>query len=181
MILSGLQIKAKLNKEIFIDPFSEDQLNTNSYNLRLHNELLVYDEDVLDMKKPNKATLFTMPDEGLLLEAGKLYLGRTIEYTRTETTVPMLEGRSSIGRLGLFVHVTAGFGDVGFAGYWTLEMFCIKPIRIYPGVEICQIFYHTIEGDYVKYKSSKYQNNKGVQPSLLYKDFEAEKKVVQAK
>ncbi|HLF18355.1 MAG TPA: dCTP deaminase [Candidatus Omnitrophota bacterium] len=181
MILSGMEIKKRLNKEIYIDPFNEKQLNTNSYNLRLHNEVLIYDEDVLDMKKPNRAHMITIPDEGLLLETGKLYLGRTVEYTRTHTTVPMLEGRSSIGRLGLFVHVTAGFGDVGFCGYWTLEMFCVKPIRIYPGVEICQIFYHTIEGDYVEYKSSKYQNNKGVQPSLLYKDFEEEKTAVEAR
>ena len=83
----------------------------------------------------------------------------------------MLEGRSSVGRLGLFVHVTAGFGDVGFAGYWTLEMFCVHPIVIYPGVELCQIYYHTIQGDYDKYESGKYQNNQGVQPSMLYKDF----------
>ena len=83
----------------------------------------------------------------------------------------MLEGRSSVGRLGLFIHVTAGFGDVGFAGYWTLEMFCIHPIVIYPNVEICQIYYHTIQGEYQKYDSGKYQNNTGVQPSMLYKDF----------
>ncbi|MCL4165712.1 UNVERIFIED_CONTAM: hypothetical protein GTU68_057564, partial [Idotea baltica] len=80
----------------------------------------------------------------------------------------MIEGRSSIGRLGLFVHVTAGFGDVGFAGFWTLEMFAVQPIRIYPGVEICQIFYHQIAGDIKEYSSGKYQNNVGIQPSLLY-------------
>lgn len=85
----------------------------------------------------------------------------------------MLEGRSSVGRLGLFIHVTAGFGDVGFAGYWTLEMYCINPIKIYAGVEICQIFYHTIEGDFDQYKSNKYQDNQGIQPSMLYKDFES--------
>ncbi|MDU5233464.1 dCTP deaminase domain-containing protein, partial [Negativicoccus succinicivorans] len=94
--------------------------------------------------------------------------------TRTEGLVPMLEGRSSVGRLGLFIHVTAGFGDVGFAGYWTLEMFCVQPIKIYPNVEICQIYYHLIEGDYEPYKSGKYQHNEGIQPSLLYKDFERE-------
>ena len=87
------------------------------------------------------------------------------------TIVPMLEGRSSVGRLGLFVHVTAGFGDVGFAGYWTLEMFCVQPVRIYPNVEICQIYYHTLEGDFETYKSPKYQNNKGIQPSRMYLDF----------
>lgn len=172
MILSGKAIQEKLNQEIFIDPFAEKQLNPNSYNLRLHNELLVYDEHVLDMKAENKAQKVVIPEEGLLLQTNKLYLGRTLEYTKTFNYVPMLEGRSSIGRLGLFVHITAGFGDVGFCGYWTLEMFCVQPIRIYPGVEICQIFYHTIEGKYEAYASSKYQNNKGIQPSLLFKDFE---------
>lgn len=172
MILSGKEIKNKLGKEIIIEPFVESQLNPNSYNLRLHNELLVYEDSVLDMKKENKAKRLIIPEEGLILEAGKLYLGRTIEYTRTDKYVPMLEGRSSIGRLGLFIHVTAGFGDVGFSGYWTLEMFCIHPIKVYPNVEICQIYYHGIEGEYDKYISGKYQNNTDVQPSLLFRDFE---------
>jgi len=172
MILSGKEIKRRLGKEIIIEPFNEDQLNPNSYNLRLHNELLVYEDHVLDMKKENKAKKIIIPEDGLLLEPGKLYLGRTVEYTKTDKLVPMLEGRSSIGRLGLFIHVTAGFGDVGFSGYWTLEMFCIQPIKIYPGVEVCQIYYHSIEGDYEKYSSGKYQNNTGIQPSLLFRDFE---------
>ena len=172
MILSGKEIKNKLGKEIVIEPFSEKQLNPNSYNLKLHNELLVYDETILDMKKQNKVKKIIIPKEGLVLEPGKLYLGRTLEYTATDKYVPMLEGRSSIGRLGLFIHVTAGFGDVGFRGYWTLEIFCVQPIRIYSGVELCQIYYHSIEGDYDMYSSGKYQNNEEVQPSLLYKDFE---------
>jgi dCTP deaminase len=113
-----------------------------------------------------------IPEEGLVLEPGKLYLGRTMEYTGTDKYVPMLEGRSSIGRLGLFIHVTAGFGDVGFKGYWTLEIFCVQPIKIYSNVELCQIYYHSIEGAYDEYASGKYQNNESVQPSLLYKDFE---------
>ncbi|HEY5575676.1 MAG TPA: dCTP deaminase, partial [Clostridiaceae bacterium] len=114
MILSGREIKNKMGKEIVIEPFSEKQLNPNSYNLKLHNELLVYDEEVLDMKKQNKVKSIVIPEEGLVLEPGKLYLGRTVEYTETDKYVPMLEGRSSVGRLGLFIHVTAGFGDVGF-------------------------------------------------------------------
>jgi dCTP deaminase len=173
MILSGVQIKEQLGKGIFIEPFNVNQLNPNSYNLKLHNELLVYNSKDLDMKRPNDTSPLIIPEEGLLLETGKLYLGRTVEHTTTETFVPMLEGRSSVGRLGLFVHVTAGFGDVGFSGYWTLEMFCVQPIRIYPGTEICQIFYHTIEGDYEKYDGGKYQNNAGIQASLMYKDFES--------
>jgi dCTP deaminase len=172
LILSGREIKNKMGKEIVIEPFSEKQLNPNSYNLKLHNELLVYDEEVLDMKKQNKVKKIVIPEEGLVLEPGKLYLGRTVEYTETDKYVPMLEGRSSVGRLGLFIHVTAGFGDVGFKGFWTLEIFCVQPIKIYTGVEICQIYYHSVEGEYDQYCSGKYQKNEGVQPSLLYKDFE---------
>jgi dCTP deaminase len=172
MILSGIEIKNKLGKEIVIEPFVERQLNPNSYNLRLHNELLVYEERTLDMKKQNRAKSLIIPEVGLVLEPGILYLARTVEYTRTNGYVPMLEGRSSIGRLGLFVHITAGFGDVGFAGYWTLEIFCVQPIRVYPNIQVCQIYYHSIEGDYVPYTGGKYQNNDGIQPSLLFRDFE---------
>lgn len=172
MILSGLEIKRRVGTDIIIEPFDERCVNPNSYNLKLHNELLVYDEDFLDMKKLNKTKSITIPESGLMLSPGKLYLGRTHEYTATNNYVPMLEGRSSIGRLGLFIHVTAGFGDVGFKGYWTLEIHCIEPIKIYPYVEICQIYYHRIEGEYEEYSEGKYQNNTGIQPSFLFKDFE---------
>ncbi len=171
MILSGKEIEKRLNKTIFIDPYNSKQLNPNSYNLKLHNKLLVYDNYELDMSKENTAHEIIIPDEGYLLETNKLYLGRTLEHTRTEGLVPMLEGRSSVGRLGMFIHVTAGFGDVGFSGFWTLEIFCVQPIRIFPGVEICQIYYHNINGEYDTYKSGKYQNNEGIQPSMLFKDF----------
>ncbi len=164
-----------MGTDLVIEPYEERLVNPNSYNLRLHHQLLVYDNNILDMKSENKATMLEIPEEGLLLEKDKLYLGRTLEYTESHKHVPMLEGRSSIGRLGLFVHVTAGFGDVGFCGFWTLEMFCVQPIRIYAGVEICQVFYHSIEGAYDLYDSGKYQKNKGVQPSLLFKDFEKKK------
>ena len=172
MILSGLEIQKEINRgSIAIDPFDEKRLNPNSYNLRLHDELLVYTDDMLDMKTPNNTKLITIPEEGLQLEPGRLYLGRTVEYTKTLGFVPMLEGRSSIGRLGMMIHVTAGFGDVGFAGFWTLEIQCVQPVKIYPFVEVCQIYYHTIQGDYVTYSSGKYQYNTGIQPSLAYLDF----------
>ena len=172
MILSGKEIEKHLGREILIDPYDPKRLNPNSYNLSLHRELLVYENEPLDMKRPNPVKQLAIPESGLLLEPGRLYLGRTNEFTKTEGFVPMLEGRSSIGRLGLFIHVTAGFGDVGFAGYWTLEIFCVQPVHIYPNVEICQIYYHDIHGEYEPYHSGKYQNNTGIQPSLLYRDFE---------
>jgi dCTP deaminase len=171
MILSGREIGRNLGEKIVIDPFDQSRLNPNSYNLTLHHELRVYRNNQLDMRVENYSDELAIPEDGLLLEPHRLYLGRTVEYTETEGYVPMLEGRSSIGRLGLFVHVTAGFGDVGFKGFWTLEIFCVQPIRIYAGVQIAQIFYHTIEGDYDRYESGKYQNNKGIQHSMLFQDF----------
>ena len=172
MILSGKEIESRINDEIIIDPFDKNRINPNSYNLSLHNELIMYKNSLLDLKKDNEVEKLIIPSNGLVLEANRLYLGRTVEYTETKNLVPMLEGRSSIGRLGLFVHVTAGFGDVGFKGFWTLEIFCIQPIKIYPNVEICQVYYHTLEGSHENYNSGKYQDNQGIQPSLLYKDFE---------
>ena len=176
MILSGREIRRNLGDRIVIDPFDQSRLNPNSYNLTLHDQLRVYRNRELDMRVENLSDELMIPSQGLLLEPQTLYLGRTVEYTETSGFVPMLEGRSSIGRLGLFVHITAGFGDIGFKGFWTLEIFCVQPIRIYAGVQICQIFYHSIEGDYDTYSSGKYQNNKGIQHSMLFKDFETEER-----
>ena len=171
MILTGPEIEKRMGTDIIIDPFHPDQINPNSYNLRLHETLMVYENEVLDMSRPNPVRAIDIPDEGLVLESNRLYLGRTIERTETYNLVPMLEGRSSVGRLGLFVHVTAGFGDVGFKGFWTLEIFAVRPIRIFKHIKICQIFYHTLLGETMSYDSGKYQNNKGIQPSMLYKEF----------
>lgn len=172
MILSGAEIKKRQGGDILITPFDESLVNPNSYNLRLHSDLLVYTEDSLDMKLPNPTGKLSIPKEGLVLEPRKLYLGRTLEYTETYNLVPMLEGRSSLGRLGMSVHITAGFGDVGFCGYWTLEIHTLMPIKVYAGVAVCQIFYHTLEGEISEYRSNKYQKNRDIQASMLYKDFD---------
>ncbi|HBE69124.1 MAG TPA: dCTP deaminase [Planctomycetaceae bacterium] len=171
MILTGAEIRKRIGDDIKIDPFDEAQLNPNSYNLRLHNELLVYEEVVLDIKEPNRYRRIEIPENGLVLSPNQVYLARTIEHTETQNLVPMIEGRSSLGRLGMFVHATAGFGDVGFCGYWTIEMYAVQPIRIYPGIQVCQIYYHTLEGEITSCASGKYQNNDDIQPSLLYREF----------
>ena len=170
MILSGREIHANLGAAIRIDPFDESALNPNSYNLRLHDELLVYEEAVLDMKRENRVRRLQIPSEGVVLEPNQLYLGRTIEYTETHGFVPMIEGRSSVGRLGMCIHVTAGIGDVGFCGCWTLEIFVLHSIRIYPGVAICQIFFQTVSEDHDVYASDKYQHNHDIQPSLIHRE-----------
>jgi dCTP deaminase len=174
MILSGHEIRNQLGTNIVIDPFDDSHLNPNSYNLTLHHDLMTYEELVLDMRRANRVRRLTIPPEGLVLNPNQLYLARTRERTETHNLVPMIEGRSSVGRLGLFVHVTAGFGDVGFCGFWTLEMFAVQPVRIYAGVSICQIFYHQIAGEFTEYASDKYQHNKDIQPSMLFKELDPE-------
>jgi len=109
MVLSGEEIRSRLGADVCITPYQEDCINPNSYNLSLHNELLVYEEVVLDAKQPNRFRRISIPDEGMILSPGQIYLGRTIEYTETHNLVPMIEGRSSIARLGLFVHCASGF------------------------------------------------------------------------
>lgn len=171
MILSGREIEKLLNTEIFINPFFVEQLNPNSYNLRLHNELLVYEQEVLDMKQDNEVKRIIIPEEGYVLQPNRLYLGRTIETIKAEHHVPKLEGRSSVGRLGIMVHLTAGLGNVGSDGHWTLELACIQSVRIYPGVAICQIYFEDIKGEFDIYKSKKY-HHEDIQPSLFYREME---------
>ena len=174
-MLTGKEIKARLGKDIFISDFNEEQLNPNSYNLKLHDELEVYDycnaEDnyasCIDMKEKNKTKKIKISEDGYVLEPGKLYLARTKEFTETHNLIPCLSGRSSIGRLGINVHVTAGFGDIGFKGYWTLEIFVIEPVKIYPDVDICQIYYFEPTGEIEEY-NGKYQNNTGIDASKLF-------------
>lgn len=170
MILSGSEIKKRMGKDIIIKPFSDEQLNPNSYNLKLHNELLVYKELLLDAKRDNPTEKIIIPDEGYVLKAGELYLARTVEYTETRNLVPMIIGRSSLGRLGVTVHITSGFGDIGFCGYWTLQLTCIKDVRIYPNMKICQIYYQDILGNTVEYNSKKYQGSNGIMTSQMYQE-----------
>ena len=174
MLLSGQEIERRLDTDIVIDPFDGKRLNPNSYNLLLHYELLVYEEVVLDTAAPNRYRRIEIPEEGLILQPGVLYLGRTVETTETHNLVPMIQGRSSFGRLGLFINPGGGIGDVGYCGTWTLEMHCIQPVKIYAGTEICQIYYSPLVGDGDEYCSDKYQNSKDIQPSLLYTELGGE-------
>ncbi len=185
-MLTGPEILRQIDLgHIVIEPFDRSLLNPNSVNLRMGEELLIYEriprpldaktgegigETYLDMRVEPKIKRFKIPDEGLILEPGQLYIGHTKEYTETRNFVPCIEGRSSVARLGLCVHITAGFGDVGFCGQWTTEMTVVHPLRVYRDVPICQISYSTIEGAIMPYHG-KYQKNRGPHPSGLWKDF----------
>jgi dCTP deaminase len=181
MLLSGQEIQRRLqNREISIDPFDEKRLNPNSYNLALHHELLVYEEVVLDAAKPNRYRRIEIPACGITLHPNMLYLGRTVEYTETRGVVPMIQGRSSLGRLGLFINPGGSVGDAGYRGTWTLEMHCVQPVRIYPHMEIAQIYYLGLDGDCDEYGSSdKYQNSRDIQPSLMFRELGGDDKNAQ--
>lgn len=170
MLTSNEILKQVSNGNIVISPFNKDRLNINSYNLSLHSELMIYSKPILDMKLNNETYKVSIPKKGLLLKPNELYLAKTNEYTETHKHIPCIDGRSSIGRLGIFLHVTAGFGDIGFCGYWTLEIMVIKPIIIYPNIQIAQIYYYKPTGKIDKTYTGKYQNNDSIQSSELWKE-----------
>jgi dCTP deaminase len=178
---------------IVIDPFDEKQLGANSYDLRLSDQIVVYDERpakgigdrpyetwtdpatkkshrVLDMAKDNPTVALTISPEGMLLVPGRVYLACTQEYTETRGFCPKIEGRSSVGRLGIVTHLTAGFGDNGFCGDWTLEISVVEPVRVYAGVRICQIVYETLVGEQDRKYEGRYQGQCGPKASRLWRD-----------
>lgn len=168
MILSDKQILEEIEKgTILIEPFKRTSLGTNSYDVHLGRYLATYDDEVLDARKHNKITTLEIPEEGFVLEPGNLYLGVTLEYTETHAHVPFLEGKSSVGRLGIDIHATAGKGDVGFCNTWTLEISVSQKVRVYYGMPIGQLIYFEVKGGIENYyntkKNAKY-NNRGIMP-----------------
>ena len=146
-MLTGSKILDEIEAgHIRITPFDKTKVNPNSYNLTLNNTLLVYSDKVIDFKKNNPTNKIIIPESGLVLKPNTLYIGRTNERCWTDRYIPQLDGRSSIGRLGITIHVTAGYGDIGWDGTWTLEIMAIHPVKIYPNIEFCQISYHTPYG-----------------------------------
>lgn len=172
-MLSGEEIMKQMEEgNIVIEPFDKKFVGANSYYLHLADELVVYEEDVLECKKPNKTRKVKIPEEGYILRPGELYLSRTVEYTETRNFAPLLCGRLSLAALGITIHITAGFGDNGFKGTWTLEICCVKPVRIYPNMKVCQICYFPIVGDQnIKYKG-KYLGQIDTTASRIYEDEE---------
>ena len=156
MILSDREILAALEaREIVIEPFDRARLGTNSYDVHLGDALAVYVDPVLDARAHNRVRHFTIPEEGIVLQPGRLYLGVTQEYTETHRAVPFLEGKSSVGRLGIDIHATAGKGDVGFCNHWTLEISVSMPVRVYTGMPVGQLIYFGVSGEIETYYNRK--------------------------
>lgn len=171
MILSGNEITRQVKKgKITISPFDERCINPNSYNVELGDYLKVYEDEVLDSKKQLKTLTIKIPDEGLVLLPNKIYLGFTKEVIGSDYFVPTLTGRSSTGRLGLFVQITADLVDIGFKGNLTFQLHAVQPLRIYKGMKIGQIIFWKVKGK-IKLYEGKYQNSVGPQESKVWKDF----------
>ena len=157
MILSDSRILEEIERgSIKIVPYSRECLGSNSYDVHLGKHLATYTNKELDAKKHNTIEHFEIPEEGIMLLPNELYLGVTEEYTETHSHVPFLEGKSSTGRLGIDIHATAGKGDVGFCGNWTLEISVKQPVRVYFGMPIGQLIYFPVDGNIeVKYNQKK--------------------------
>ena len=176
MILTDTRILEEMEKgTIKVVPYDRADLGSNSYDVHLGSTMALYVDEVLDAKKHNTIEYFEIPEEGIVLEPSKFYLGVTLEYTETHAHVPFLEGKSSTGRLGIDIHATAGKGDVGFCGNWTLEISCKQPVRVYKGMPIGQLIYFPVDGEIeVKYNqksNAKYsgQPNKPIE-SMMWKN-----------
>ena len=196
-MLTGSEIEKQVKKgTIKSSPYDTDRINPNSYNLRLHPQLKIYKRnsdrsdvisgskhgvtrecgylenfqmDPIDMHKYNETIEFTIPEEGIVLLPGVLYIGRTVERTASDKFIPMINGRSSGGRLGISIHVTAGFGDIGFDGTWTLEITVVEPVIVYPYEEIAQVCYFKPCGKNDRLYMGRYQGQIAATGSRFHK------------
>src|ERR1051325_8503048 len=176
MILSDARILEEIEKgTIKIVPYSRECLGSNSYDVHLGKWLATYNEHILDAKKHNAINYFEIPEEGFVLYPHIFYLGVTHEYTETHAHVPFLEGKSSVGRLGIDIHATAGKGDVGFCNTWTLEISVSQPVIVYAGMPVGQLIYFKVSGEIENYynrKSNAKYNERTVKPveSMMWKN-----------
>lgn len=176
MILSDKTILKRLNSgDIEITPFNRENLGSNSYDVTLQDCIMVYESNTLDAKRHNPIKELSKKDDGWLLLPNRLYLGATNERTFCKIDVPVLEGKSSTGRLGISIHATAGFGDIGFDGTWTLEISCVQPVIIYPNMLIGQVYFELADEcliPYNKKESAKYMNQTTPREYQGYKNFQ---------
>jgi len=187
MLLTKSAIREALSTgDIVISPFNPANLSPNSYDVTLNSQLLIYDlteSGILDMKRDNPTLEFSIPEEGAVLQPGMLYIGMTNETATSKSYIPMFEGRSSMGRLGINTHITAGFGDIGW-GFeklpsgdiichnptWTLEITVVHPVRVYPNVRIGQVFFTEPKGE-IEWYNGKYNRQRKPQASRSFQDF----------
>jgi len=169
LIYDNVLLKEEVSKRLRFENMDKETVNNLEIGERVYYDIIM-NRNILNMKSDNPTTELIIPEDGLLLMPGKLYLGKTNEYTETYNLVPGIDGRSSVGRLGINIHATAGFGDIGFKGNWTLEISVIEPIAIYPNIPLCQIYYYIPTGEIENY-NGRYQDSHDVYASRLFKDY----------
>lgn len=165
-----------------IDPFEESAVGPNSVDIRLSPDLLCYNTQArlergadgvtyltshLDARRDNPTYPLRMPDDGMVLEPGRLYLGSSMETVEAHGLVPVIETRSSLARLGVSMHLSAGFCDDGFAGAITYEITVAHPIKLYPGMRVAQVAFHTLVGERKPY-SGRYAGQRGPVASRMH-------------
>jgi dCTP deaminase len=195
-VLRGSAIQRAVEAgDIEVDPFNPEHINPASIDLLLGPKIAVYerwvkeydsgigsppqfpfyrDDKVLDVKVKPHVRTYDIGEGGFVLQPQILYLMHTVERVTTKKYEPIIEGKSSIGRLGIFVHITAGYGDPGFNGQYTLEVLAVHPVRIYAGMRICQMRFMTLVGEETDYqKTGNYVGElaQGPVPSQAYKQF----------
>lgn len=176
MILTRSKILDEIErKNILIEPFREECLGLNSYDIHLSRHLLTFTERVLDAKTKNPMEELVIPKEGLVLTPGIFYLGVSEEYTETPKHVPFLEGITSASRLGIIINPSSGKGSIGHCNTWTIELSVLHPVRIYHGMPIAQLFFLNVDGkvdeSYSNLKTAKY-SSRSIKPteSMMWKN-----------
>lgn len=171
MILTGKEIEKQVKEgRIVIEPFRQDSVTTNSYDIHLGDTILIYKEAVLDPKKKNETEEVKIPEEGMILKQHDFVLGSSQEKVGSNFYAPMLHAKSGTARQGLFVHVTSDLVNIGSMGQLTLQLYATLPVKIYPGMRIAQVTFWVPEGEIMLYEG-KYQNASGPASSRNFEEF----------
>ncbi len=172
MILTGPSIEEAVDSgAIRITPFDAEQLNPNSYDLRLSPTVITYRDRLLDVAKDNPVDQQTIGPEGLVLEPDRIYLGGSMEHVGSDEYVPIVRAKSSVARLGLFVHVTADLIDIGSHGPTTFQLHAVSPLRVYAHMRIAQVTYWVPHGRIELYEG-KYSSARAPMASQSFRDFQ---------
>jgi dCTP deaminase len=173
VILTGPEIAEQVKRErITILPFSVDQVNPNSYDFRLGHTVMGYRNATLDVSEVQPTWTAEMDDEGFIFRPGRIYLAHTLEVMGSCNYVPIIRAKSSVARLGLFIHVTADLIDIGSVNQWTLQLHAVQPVRLYPKMRIGQVTFWTVQGEISLY-DGKYQGTRGPAASRIHEEFKA--------
>lgn len=193
MILGDIKIKEYLEQGSGVIGYKPEHINPNSVDLTLNSEMSIYKNRVLDCRQKNEVDKIEIPEDGYMLIPNVIYLVSTnesidlkpldfekticstgVKYKAKKDICAKVEGKSSLGRLGMFSHITAGWIDAGFKGSLVLELTVIQPLKIYPNMKICQVAFYEcteVETNYGQKEGSKYQNQVGAQESKMHENF----------